>query len=122
MKLITTIKPRRDGTVIVTGADGKALHTFALNDEGQLACDVPDDGTIGMLLLTENFYPADEADYGRALELTGGNAALGGAEGASDDDSGADDDEGTPDSAPVEAGTQAVAVTPAALRRARRAS
>ncbi|MDR0273863.1 MAG: hypothetical protein LBI48_00665 [Burkholderiaceae bacterium] len=59
MKLICSIKPRADGTVLVQG-DGKTW-TFNPTGEGETAADVPD-ALAEKLLTTGNFYPAGKAD------------------------------------------------------------
>jgi len=79
MKLLTTIRPRLDGTVIVTtlekGPKGKPITvTFAPSDDpeadpDQLVGDVDHEPTIKHLLGTGNFEPADEADFEHATEL-----------------------------------------------------
>lgn len=73
MKLQTEIKPRRDGTVKVSGLDGKS-YTFQPDEAGDLVCNVEHEQTVAWLLSTQNFFPADAADFGRALGLTGGGA------------------------------------------------
>lgn len=123
MKLITTIAPRRDKTVIVTSLDGRKKFVFADDGTNQLAADVDDDATVAHLLRSESFYPAEESDFAEAMKLAqpaaalDGDAAAGGSDDDNDDD--ADADEGSPDGGPVEAGTQPVVATPAAVRRAR---
>lgn len=60
MKIQTSIEPRRDGTVIVEGADGQSL-TFQPDPEtGDLVCDVEDD-TAADLLALPGFVLADDA-------------------------------------------------------------
>lgn len=59
MKLTTEIKPRKDGTV--TARVGAASYTFKTDETGALVAEV-DQGDLGALLDTGNFYPADEAD------------------------------------------------------------
>jgi hypothetical protein len=59
MKIQTSIEPRRDGTVIVEGADGQSL-TFQPDPEtGDLVCDVEDD-TAADLLALPGFVLADD--------------------------------------------------------------
>jgi len=59
MKLICSIKPRADGTVIVAGY-GKT-YAFTPTGDGETAADVPD-ALAAKLLATGNFYPADMED------------------------------------------------------------
>lgn len=68
MKLQTSIKPRRDGTVTVLGKD-RQIHVFVADDEGLLSADVADEATVAALLATGNFWPADESDAEQALAL-----------------------------------------------------
>ena len=101
MKLLTHIKPRTDGRVIVVGDDGKK-YTFCADADGVMACDVEDEATVTRLLGLQNFEPADEADYEKA------NALAGSAETDDDLDDGDDlDDDLPPDlnALPVEANT-----------------
>lgn len=94
MRLQTSITPRKDGTVRVTGADG-ALFTFAAGDDGELCCDVTDHVTVAKLLATHNFWPAHAADMDAAIALV-----------ASPDDEAEDADDHDDDAAPVEANTE----------------
>lgn len=122
MLLITSIPPRRDGNVVAGSACGRRNFVFAPDAEGQLACDVDDDATVALLLRTENFFPANEGDFGRALEIAkpeGEDDGEGADKDAEDDADDGADDEGSADGAPLEAGTQPVIATPAAVRRAR---
>lgn len=127
MQLITTIPPRRDGVVFATSPDGRKKFAFKPDDAGQLACDVDDEATVAHLLGSENFYPLHDVDFAAALALTnpgsaGVASADGGAAGSDADEAEEADeaaDEGSPDGAPLEAGTQPVLVTPASLRRVR---
>lgn len=59
MKLTTDIKPRKDGTI--TAKAGSTDYKFVADESGMLVAEV-DDGDVGFLLDTGNFYPADEAD------------------------------------------------------------
>lgn len=68
MRLQTTIPPRRDGTVRLTGADGHG-YVFEPDAEGVLSCDIEDAETLADLLAGALFFPADVADTERALEL-----------------------------------------------------
>ncbi len=95
MKLLTTIKPRRDGTVRVAGKDGKTVHVFTPNEHGDLVCDIGDEATVARLLslTSEDFQPADREDYARARALLQSTA---------DDDADDDDPDGDPDDDPVD--------------------
>lgn len=98
MQLQTSIAPRLDGTVEVTGLNG-ATYCFEPDDSGNLVCDITHEGTIAHLLSLESFMPADEADFADALALTG---AL------TDDDDDAhqsDDEKPDPNALPLEANT-----------------
>ena len=86
MKLVTTIHPRADGTVIVHGNDGND-YTFEVNEHGELACDVACDDTVTMLVNTGNFFPFDSDDYAAALRHLGGEG-----EGEGDNDNDNDND------------------------------
>jgi len=56
MKLICSIKPRADGTVIV--ADAGKTYAFTPTGDGETEADVPD-ALAARLLDTGNFYPSD---------------------------------------------------------------
>jgi hypothetical protein len=112
MKLQTSIRPRRDGTVVVSGEDGQK-HAFKMDETGVLVCDVPDEATVARLLAIGEFEPVDPADYEQAMALSESawNAGLAnradGADAAGDDD-GPDDDfteEVVPGGLPLEANT-----------------
>lgn len=107
MKLQTSIPPRRDGTVRVTGKDGRP-HVFMLDDEGELTCDVADEATVAFLLESQHFWPADPEDAERAMALVKKPQAE--ESGEADDEEGvADGDEEMPANAlPVEANTPPV--------------
>jgi hypothetical protein len=64
MKLLTTIAPRKDGTVTATGAAGEPI-VFRLSDLG-LVGEVEKPETIGLLLATGNFEPLEESDFDAA--------------------------------------------------------
>ena len=57
MKLVTSIRPRLDGTVILDGLDGVA-YVFAPDGYGELTAEVPHAATAQMALGSGNFYPA----------------------------------------------------------------
>jgi len=106
VKLQTSIKPRRDGTVTVLGQD-RQTYVFAAGPDGELTADVADESTVAHLLATGNFWPADEADQEQALELVKQAQK---ADEADEDD---DEDEADDNALPVEA------ETPPAPRRGR---
>ena len=95
MKLQTSIPPRRDGTVKVTGQD-RQTYVFAAGPDGELTADVADEATVAHLLATGNFWPADEADQEQALELV---------KQAQGDDEDEDDEDEPEGGLPVEANT-----------------
>ena len=106
MKLQTTIRPRKDSAVNATGPSGRVFR-FMPDGGGVLTCDVDCDATVLHLLsLGGDFFPANEADLGRAeLMLRAGG----------DDDSDASDeldseadDDASDELPPVEAGTPPV--------------
>lgn len=67
MLLETTIKPRRDGTVIAR-MDGDT-YTFTAGEDGTLSCEVSDDAHVALLVGTENFYPANSDDFALTVSL-----------------------------------------------------
>lgn len=89
MKLHTSIPARRNGTVTLTGLDGRA-YVFTRDAEGELSASIEHAPTAALLLEGGLFYPADDADYAQALSLTA-PANESADEGA---DEGADEDEG----------------------------
>lgn len=121
MKLQTSIPPRRDGTLNVTGLDGQT-YAFAKGEDGELVGDVTDEATVAHLLAGGMFFPADPADFDAALELTkvpGDDDEQDGEGQASGDDQGdedGDDEQGDMNAMPVEAATP-----PAPKRNARKA-
>lgn len=104
MKLQTSIKPRRDGTVTVLGQD-RQTYVFAAGPDGELTADVADEATVAHLLATGNFWPADEADQEQALLLV--------KQAQQADEAEEDEDEADDNALPVEA------ETPPAPRRGR---
>lgn len=104
MKLHTSIPPRRDGTVKVTGQD-RQTYVFEADADGELSCDVTDEATLAAMLGTDNFYPADPADAEAAADLVVGQ----------DEEADDEPEEGDDESAlPVEA------ETPPSPKRARK--
>jgi len=106
MKLQTSIKPRRDGSVGVTTAGG-AVYRFLPDAAGDLCCEVEAAADIAFLLAPGDFFPASEADNDQAMALlqaAGGNDGDDGDDGDEFDLDDVDDDFGT-GSAPLEANT-----------------
>lgn len=68
MKLICSIRARRDGTVIFTHA-GREWIFAPTGRSAQLVCDVVDEGAARAMLDTGNFYPADDAGEEKARTL-----------------------------------------------------
>jgi hypothetical protein len=128
MKLQTSIKPRRDGVVNLTGVSGRK-YAFAANEDGDLCCDVEDPADLARLLALGDFFPADQADNEKAIELLKSAAGAG----QSDDDRGPDDDlddddpvdmnaapiEGAPAAPPIEGAAPAATSAPAKTRKNR---
>lgn len=105
MKLQTSIKPRRDGTVKVTGQD-RQTYVFVADSDGELSCDVTDTATVARLLAGGEFWPANTEDHDAAMALT--------VAGDDEDDEPADgddlaDDVGDINALPLEANTPPVA-------------
>lgn len=74
MKLLTTIQPRSNGTVIYTemldtGKPGRSFIFERDTDSGELIADVDDDELVGKMLASDNFQPFEEDDFARAEEL-----------------------------------------------------
>ncbi|MDO6385583.1 hypothetical protein [Uliginosibacterium sp. 31-12] len=63
MKLLTTIPPRADGTVIARIPDTDKAYTFKGEPP---VCDVQDDKHVKYLLGTKQFIPAEAEDYEKA--------------------------------------------------------
>lgn len=113
MKLQTSIAPRRDGVVKVTGQD-RQTYVFAANSDGDLVCDVTDEATVAMLLTGGLFFPADPADFDAALQLTQQLTDDTEAEVGEDD---AEDDH-NPNALPIEAQTPPAAAPGRKTRKA----
>jgi len=80
MRVLTTVAPRRDGTVRVMDAAG-ALHTFAPDAAGGLVCEIADAALIQRLVKTGSFRLLDaENDPRRKAPTLRGerHGALGG--------------------------------------------
>ena len=107
MLLLTTIKPRRDGTVVLRDSAGRA-HLFQPDLNGSLVCEIDDEATLAIALRSGEFEPANEADYGRAQELLQG-AAQAPQDGEDEDE---DEDEGDPGGPPLEANTPPAPAAP----------
>lgn len=67
MKIETTIKPRRNGTVNVV-IDGMT-YLFAEDEQGRLVADVDNEKHLSHLLGLGDFLPADEEDFEAAQGL-----------------------------------------------------
>ncbi len=76
MKLETTIKPRKDGSVKVAVPSGGS-YAFTPDKDGCLTCEVQDDADIAFLLDTGNFHPADEADHQEAIDIADAKETVG---------------------------------------------
>lgn len=85
MKIETTIKPRKDGKVTVEADDGEK-YVFKRDESGALTCDVPNESHVAWLLGLGDFHPADESDFGLAMQLTDGEQSDEGEDPADDDD------------------------------------
>lgn len=105
MKLITDIKPRRDG-VVVAFAGGKNW-AFKADENGEIVGDVDCPEALAQLLATGNFQPYDEADLAAASILVTGPDA-----------DAEDDGEEAVGGLPIEAGTPPAA-KPGKGRKAR---
>jgi hypothetical protein len=68
MKVLTTIRPRGDGTVLFHGPDGKDV-VFSGEPGGDLVAEAEDERILALLLANDNFQPADEADFDRGQEV-----------------------------------------------------
>lgn len=68
MKLQTSIKPRNDGTVTVSGLNG-AQYVFAMDTDGELTCEVDHAPTVKHLIEGGLFFPCEEADFENALAI-----------------------------------------------------
>jgi hypothetical protein len=111
MKLITNIKPRRDGVVHANVA-GQA-YTFKADEAGDLVCDVDDKEALAALLATGNFAPYEEGDMAAAVQIA---RASNGTDSEDDDD--LEDDDIPAGSLPLEANTPPAAI-PGRGRKAR---
>lgn len=95
MKLQTSIKPRRDGVVNVTGVSGRT-YVFAADADGDLCAVVEDQADLARLLVLGDFFPANADDNQAALALLKTAAP---ADPDAGDDLGEDDE---PDDDPVD--------------------
>lgn len=97
MRIETSIKPRKDGTVSV--AVDAMKYTFAPDEPGTLVAEVENEAHIAFLLARgDDFLPADDADFDKADALVSGAAKQD--EGDGDDED--DDEPKTVDAAPIE--------------------
>lgn len=114
MKLQTSIKPRRDGTVKLAGINGKT-YEFKPDEQGDMVCEVDDDATVVHVLQAQGdyFWPADEEG------MTKAEALIDAATGDEDDEDIEDDgqDNGNPSGLPVEANTPPVTAPGKATRK-----
>ena len=68
MKIETSIKPRKDGGVVVKVDDIK--YEFKADESGVLVAEVENEAHISFLLnRSDDFMPADEADFAAAAAL-----------------------------------------------------
>lgn len=104
MKLQTSIKPRLDGVVLVTGNTG-CEYVFRPDEAGDMVAEVTENDDVVQLLALGDFFPADCADNPKALEI------LKSVEGVVDPDGHdlEDDDQSDPNAAPIEANTPVAA-------------
>lgn len=72
MKLITSIIPRRDGTVRVQGDNGETF-VFERGAGGEMTGDVSDDATVARLIAGRLFWPAHAEDYDTAAAIASGD-------------------------------------------------
>lgn len=111
MKIETSIKPRKDGTVIVAIDNQK--YVFKADEAGVMTAEVESEAHIAILLARgDDFLPADDADFERADALVSG--AKKDSETDEDDDGPEDedlDDDGpeTLNAAPIEEPASVVA-------------
>ncbi|HEV6963892.1 hypothetical protein [Roseateles sp.] len=114
MLMQTTIKPRRDGNVVVQGLDRKT-YTFLPDEDGALTCEIVHEATIRHLLALKTFVPATPEEADQAIALLQLDAQ--------DDDGAAGDDDLDDDfdsnALPVESNTTPVA-PPKARARSRK--
>lgn len=114
MKLQTSIKPRRDGTVKLAGLNGKT-YEFKPDEQGDMVCEVDDDATVVHVLQAQGdyFWPADEEG------MTKAEALIDAATGDDHDDDIEDDGEDNSNSSglPVEANTPPLVAPGKAARK-----
>lgn len=105
MKLLTDIPPRSNGVVML---QGEQAYEFKYDPEhGALSCEVDDEQDLALALRSENFYPANQEDEARAMEIAG--APVGHIDADSDPDD-LDDDMNAP---PIEGKPAATKKAPA---------
>lgn len=118
MKICTSIKPRRSGTVNLKGVSGKE-YVFQVDANGDLSAEIEDKDDLANVLAMTDFFPAEDADMDQAQQLlrglVGGNGQDQGdpdddPDGDGDGDDDDDDDHDGDDAAqmnalPVEANT-----------------
>jgi len=128
MKLQTSIEPRRDGTVLVTGQDGKK-YTFSDDGYGDLVCVIDHEPTLAKLLTLQHFFPVSTEDFTAARRLANaatdldgvasdaGEPSLSALAAKPDADLDEDDDEGDMAGLPIEANTPLQAAPDRAARK-----
>lgn len=112
MKLTTSIKPRRDGTVTLAGKDGKSYVFVDADGSGELTCEIEHEATLTMALASGNFNPTNLSDVPAATKLLDADVDPEDDDPEDEDDPEDDDPEADMSAAPVEANTP-----PAALPR-----
>ena len=115
MKLLTSIPPRRDGTVVA--CHGEKKFEFKADENGDMVGEVDDPEALGLLLATGNFIPFDENDMAAAVALVQNDGEPDDEDPDDEGDEG-DDDEVPAGSLPIEAGTPP-ATRPGKGRKAR---
>jgi len=109
MKLTTSIKPRRDGTVTLAGKDGKPYVFVDADGTGELTCEIEHEATLTMALASGNFNPTNLSDVPAATKLLDADDDPEDDD-PEDDDPEDDDPEADMSAAPVEANTPPAAL------------
>ena len=84
MLLLTFIKPRTSGVVVVR--EGNKEYRFEADASGDLVGQVDDEALVRRLLLGGSFQPADEADFATAEGLLAAGEDADGPDADPDDD------------------------------------
>lgn len=104
MKIETSIKPRRDGTVKVDAPD--EVVVFRADENGVMVAEVESEQAIAFLLSrADDFIPADDADF----EVANSLLTQGAGDDPDDADPDDDDEEADQNAAPIEEPASAVA-------------